>query len=135
MISALTHRLSDLQHVQKPGSTHHEGGENEHEHGVKIITLAGSNTGATMRSEMDEKSSLQGQLDDQEAAATYHIEAMSEGIDRVEEVKVDHIDSKPVMDTDNNEKRNPPTHALTLGLKNSKELFSLEKFSGEDEAN
>ncbi|KAA8526054.1 hypothetical protein F0562_007846 [Nyssa sinensis] len=71
MISALTHRLLDIQHVQKLGSTHHEGGEDEHENGVKIITLAGSNTGATMRSEMDEKSSLQVQLNDQEAAATY----------------------------------------------------------------
>lgn len=56
MISALTNRLSDLQGVQKPGGSSHQ----DDEHGVKIITLAGSNVGATLRSELDEKGGVEG---------------------------------------------------------------------------
>uniref|UniRef100_A0A5B7CC70 Uncharacterized protein n=1 Tax=Davidia involucrata TaxID=16924 RepID=A0A5B7CC70_DAVIN len=53
MISALSHRLGDLQ---KHSSSHHDGdGDTEDDQGgVRIITLAGSNMGATMRSELDE---------------------------------------------------------------------------------
>ncbi|XVF51164.1 hypothetical protein PTKIN_Ptkin04bG0162300 [Pterospermum kingtungense] len=56
MLSAITHRLSG---IHKPGSSHREGGDDadDDEHGVRIITLAGNNAGATMRSEVDEKSS------------------------------------------------------------------------------
>lgn len=69
MISALTRRLADLQGVQKPGgggvSSHHhpehdpELHHHRHHHphdddnGLRIITMAGSNVGATMRSELD----------------------------------------------------------------------------------
>ncbi|KAK6941549.1 hypothetical protein RJ641_026926 [Dillenia turbinata] len=38
--------------LRKPGSSHQE---NEDENGVRIITLAGSNIGASMRGELDEK--------------------------------------------------------------------------------
>ena len=51
MVSAITHRVTDFH---KSGSTHHL--ENDDEHGVRIITLAGNNDGATLRSELEEKS-------------------------------------------------------------------------------
>lgn len=50
MISALTHRLADLQ---RGGGGHEQGDDNDEdddERGVRIITLAGSNVGATLRS-------------------------------------------------------------------------------------
>ncbi|XP_022738652.1 uncharacterized protein LOC111291273 [Durio zibethinus] len=55
MVSALTHRISG---IHKPGSSHHE--DDDDEHGVRIITISGNNAGATMRSELDEKSSPHG---------------------------------------------------------------------------
>lgn len=58
MVSAITHRLSG---IHKPGSSHHVGGsgddDDDDDNGVRIITLAGHNAGATMRSEVDKKSS------------------------------------------------------------------------------
>ncbi|KAK8521058.1 hypothetical protein V6N13_077182 [Hibiscus sabdariffa] len=53
MVSDITRRVCG---IHKPGSS--QGGDDDgDEHGVRIITLAGSNAGATMRSELDEKSS------------------------------------------------------------------------------
>ncbi|XP_015876695.2 uncharacterized protein LOC107413294 [Ziziphus jujuba] len=52
MVSAITHRLTDLQ---KSGSTHQE---IEDEHGVRLITLAGTNSGASLRTELDEKTGI-----------------------------------------------------------------------------
>lgn len=49
MVSSITNRVTDLH---KSGSAH--GHEEEDEHGMRIITLAGNNTGATMRSELDD---------------------------------------------------------------------------------
>ncbi|KAJ1404215.1 hypothetical protein SESBI_26682 [Sesbania bispinosa] len=65
MVSAITHRVTDFH---KPGSTHHL--ENEEEHGLSMITLVGTNNGATLRSELDEKSEnpVHG---DPEALSTY----------------------------------------------------------------
>ncbi|CAL5430108.1 unnamed protein product [Camellia sinensis] len=83
MISALTRRLSGLQNVQKQtGSSHNshdQGDDNDDENGVRIITLAGSNTGAAMRGELDDKSSPHGHgggphprlLSENEALDTY----------------------------------------------------------------
>ncbi|TXG50804.1 hypothetical protein EZV62_023328 [Acer yangbiense] len=51
MVHAITDRISDLQ---KPGSSHNLEDEDD-DHGVRIITLAGTNTGATMRTELDDK--------------------------------------------------------------------------------
>jgi len=51
MVSAITHRVTDLNNS---GSTHHL--EKEDENDTRIITLAGTNDGATLRSELDEKS-------------------------------------------------------------------------------
>ncbi|KAL5764381.1 hypothetical protein ACOSP7_016744 [Xanthoceras sorbifolium] len=62
MVHAITDRITDLQ---KPGSSHHHEDEDD-DHGVRIITLAGTNTGSTMRSELDDKNSPLGggSLDD-----------------------------------------------------------------------
>jgi len=51
MVSAITHRVTDLNNS---GSTHHL--EKENENDTRIVTLAGTNDGATLRSELDEKS-------------------------------------------------------------------------------
>ncbi|XWS50207.1 hypothetical protein CRYUN_Cryun12cG0069100 [Craigia yunnanensis] len=68
MASAITHRISG---IHKPGSSHHEDNDDD-EHGVRIITLAGNNAGATMRSELDEKSSPHGiSLGEPDALSTY----------------------------------------------------------------
>ncbi|MBA0806286.1 hypothetical protein Gohar_005744 [Gossypium harknessii] len=54
MVSAITRRVAG---IHKPGSSHVRDDGDDDMHGVGIITLAGSNAGATMRSEVDEKSS------------------------------------------------------------------------------
>ncbi|XVF12814.1 hypothetical protein REPUB_Repub08aG0152500 [Reevesia pubescens] len=68
MVSAITHRVSG---IHKPGSSHQEDDDDD-EHGVRIITLAGNNAGATMRSELDEKSIPHGiSLGEPDALSTY----------------------------------------------------------------
>jgi hypothetical protein len=53
MVTAMTHRVSDFH---KSGSSNLQDQDDlDDDHGVRIITLAGTNTGATMRSELDEK--------------------------------------------------------------------------------
>lgn len=52
MVNAITSRVGDLH---KPGGSQQLQQTEQDEHGVRIITLAGTNTGATMRSELDEK--------------------------------------------------------------------------------
>lgn len=54
MVSAITHRFSDFP---KSGSSNLQEDDQDDDHGVRIITLAGTNTGATMRSELDDKAS------------------------------------------------------------------------------
>ncbi|XP_022754322.1 uncharacterized protein LOC111302770 [Durio zibethinus] len=67
LVSAITRRIPG---IHKPGSSHHE--DDDDEHGVRIITLAGNNAGATMRSELDEKSSPHGiSLGEPDAVSTY----------------------------------------------------------------
>ncbi|KAI8569947.1 hypothetical protein RHMOL_Rhmol02G0317700 [Rhododendron molle] len=78
MVSALINRLAQLQHnpdhVQKQqpaGSSHlHQqvADENDDENlGVRIVTLAGSNTGAAMRGELDDNNArADGQNDHEE---------------------------------------------------------------------
>lgn len=66
MVSAITHRVTNFH---KSGSNHHL--ENDEEHGVSMITLVGTNNGATMRSELDEKTSNHAQDDELEALSTY----------------------------------------------------------------
>ncbi|KAL2493239.1 hypothetical protein Adt_28867 [Abeliophyllum distichum] len=52
LISSLTTRLS---HIQKSGGESTQHNTHEDDDGVRIITLAGTNQGATMRGDMDEK--------------------------------------------------------------------------------
>ncbi|TKY53482.1 laccase-1 protein [Spatholobus suberectus] len=66
MVSAITHRVTDFH---KPGSTHHM--ENDGEHGLSMVTLVGNNNGATLRSELDEKSGNPYHGDESEALSTY----------------------------------------------------------------
>ncbi|KAE9592435.1 hypothetical protein Lal_00028554 [Lupinus albus] len=72
MVFAITHGVTGFQ---KPGSTTNQHLGNEEEHGLSMITLAGTNNGATMRSEIDEKSGNPSHYDDDddevEALNTY----------------------------------------------------------------
>ncbi|KAH6803272.1 hypothetical protein C2S51_034718 [Perilla frutescens var. frutescens] len=55
MISALTARLGRIQRPNKTGSSSSQNLQDEEEQGARIITLAGSNLGATMRGDVDGK--------------------------------------------------------------------------------
>ncbi|XP_077245929.1 uncharacterized protein LOC143885613 [Tasmannia lanceolata] len=55
MVTKLTQRLTDLQSTTKFGSSHHHNDEDDAQHGTRIITLAGNNSGATMRADLGEK--------------------------------------------------------------------------------
>ncbi|KAL3348026.1 hypothetical protein AABB24_021587 [Solanum stoloniferum] len=76
MISSLTKRLAGLQRVHKATSGGDSGqnlqGDDEDDHGTRIITLAGTNVGASMRGEMDEKAGIEGvSPGEHEALKTY----------------------------------------------------------------
>ncbi|XP_009591223.1 uncharacterized protein [Nicotiana tomentosiformis] len=75
MISTLTKRLTSLQRVHKAASGdsgQNLQGDDEDDHGTRIITLAGTNVGASMRGEMDEKPGLEGvSPGENEALKTY----------------------------------------------------------------
>ncbi|CAL0333434.1 unnamed protein product [Lupinus luteus] len=82
MVFAITHGVTGFQ---KPGSTNQQHLENEEEHGLSMITLAGTNNGATMRSEIDEKygNSSHDDDDEVEALSTYvnsNFQAMNNSI-------------------------------------------------------
>lgn len=64
MVSAIVGRISNLQ---RPGSS--QTSEEDDDRGVRIVTLAGNNVGATLKSEMDEKSS--GPDEELDAMSTY----------------------------------------------------------------
>lgn len=49
MVSAITHRVTDFHN-------HKSADADDDDRGVRIITLAGNNNGATLRSELDQKS-------------------------------------------------------------------------------
>ena len=73
MVSTITHRLTN---IHKLGSV--QAGQedlDEDDNGTRIVTLAGTNTGATLRGELDEKSSGlcgdQPVLGDSDALRTY----------------------------------------------------------------
>ncbi|KAG8374496.1 hypothetical protein BUALT_Bualt10G0000900 [Buddleja alternifolia] len=56
LISTLTNRLASIQSSQKSGGGSSTQSQDEDENGVRVITLAGNNLGATMRGDMmDEK--------------------------------------------------------------------------------
>ncbi|CAN4091683.1 unnamed protein product [Withania somnifera] len=62
MISSLTKRLASLQCLHKAAagdSGQNLQGDDEDDHGTRIITLAGTNVGASMRGEREEKAGLE----------------------------------------------------------------------------
>ncbi|XP_073285669.1 uncharacterized protein [Primulina huaijiensis] len=73
LISALTSRLTSMQRSPKNGTSTDQHNQEANEHGVRMITLAGSNLGATMRGEIDQKPEApQGQeLPESEDFVTY----------------------------------------------------------------
>ncbi|XP_010533526.1 PREDICTED: uncharacterized protein LOC104809289 [Tarenaya hassleriana] len=72
MISALSQMGAD-----KPGSSHLE---DEDEHGVRVITLSGSNIGATMKTELDGDSDRDGNLDFLSTFANSNFQAVNNSI-------------------------------------------------------
>ncbi|KAK1390964.1 putative Auxin-induced protein 5NG4 [Heracleum sosnowskyi] len=64
MISAINRRLQHLHKLQRGGDTSNnddDDDDDDDDQGVRVITLAGSNVGATMRSELDD---LDGDVED-----------------------------------------------------------------------
>ncbi|CAK7357513.1 unnamed protein product [Dovyalis caffra] len=56
MLNTMTNRIADLH---KPSASLHnqESAVDEDDHGIRIVTLAGNNTGATMRTELGDQKS------------------------------------------------------------------------------
>ncbi|KAK4271729.1 hypothetical protein QN277_020376 [Acacia crassicarpa] len=69
MVSAITHRVTDLHKSSGSGSAQHL--EDEEDDGVRIITLTGNNTGATLRSELEEKLGQSHGSEESEELSTY----------------------------------------------------------------
>ncbi|XP_054801157.1 uncharacterized protein LOC129305201 [Prosopis cineraria] len=69
MVSTITHRVTDLH--KSSGSGSGQNLEDDEDGGVRIITLAGNNTGATLRSALDEKSAQSHGSEEPEALSTY----------------------------------------------------------------
>ncbi|KAJ8539810.1 hypothetical protein K7X08_014062 [Anisodus acutangulus] len=58
MISALTKRLGSLKNVRNKAAPGNSSQSDDDDHGTRIITLAGTNVGASMRGEMEENEAL-----------------------------------------------------------------------------
>ncbi|XP_021896629.1 uncharacterized protein LOC110813694 [Carica papaya] len=55
MVSAITSRVANLQNHASAGVSRVEDDDDDDDkHGVRVVTLAGNNTGATMRSDSDD---------------------------------------------------------------------------------
>lgn len=80
MISALTARLGGLQRSHKPGSSSTSQNQEDDEQGVRIITLAGSNLGATMRGDIDNKAAAGPQPEQEDDAASYVVNSNFQAI-------------------------------------------------------
>ena len=75
MVSTITNRLTNI-HKSSSGQCHDQNDEDDDEKGVRIITLAGTNSGAILRGELNDKSAdlNKGEpalLADSEALSTY----------------------------------------------------------------
>ncbi|OIS96473.1 PREDICTED: uncharacterized protein LOC109236127 [Nicotiana attenuata] len=72
MLSSLTKRLGSLQRVHNKASKGDSSQSDDDDHGTRIITLAGTNVGASMRGEMEEKAGFEGDSSEEnEALKTY----------------------------------------------------------------
>ncbi|XP_068650730.1 uncharacterized protein [Aristolochia californica] len=63
MITTLTNRLTQLHSISKFRPTPHGDGNDDDDRGLRIVTLAGTNEGATMRSGFDEKVAMSEEQD------------------------------------------------------------------------
>lgn len=133
MLNTLTHRLAD---IHKPGASHHQHRETDEEDlGVRIITLAGNNTGATMRSELDEKTDkpLGVSFGEPEALGTYvnsNFQAVNNSIMLGSSYTTNdpgvHMD---VIDTFDSPVRKADKHGKK-GKKKDKDTFKSDQQSG-----
>ncbi|XP_047952292.1 uncharacterized protein LOC125197993 [Salvia hispanica] len=82
MISTLTSRLGSIQRSQKSGSSSSHAQADDDEQGMRMITLAGTNLGATMRGDLDDKTAApQGlSLPEQEESASYVVNSNFQAI-------------------------------------------------------
>ncbi|KAJ8764827.1 hypothetical protein K2173_010292 [Erythroxylum novogranatense] len=71
MVNSITQHIDGINRPGDSGKSPHLHEMGEDENGVRILTLAGTNTGATMRTELDEKQSKRSgiSLDDSEPDA------------------------------------------------------------------
>ncbi|KAG1354735.1 101 kDa malaria antigen [Cocos nucifera] len=115
MISKLTHQLTALG-----GSTAWPGQENEEgDHGVRIITLAGDNKGATMKANLEEMMDTHGALHDDERAMSAYTNSNYQAVNNsillggscnaedpgVHIVISDHVDDHGDSDQESHEKK------------------------------
>ena len=125
MVSAITRRISGI-HI--PGSSHHE---DDDEHGVRIITLSGNNAGATMRSELDEKSSPHGiSLGEPDALSTY-VNSSFQAVNNSIMLSCSYNTNDPgvhldVSDVFEHEGKMPADKPRRRGKKNEKDSFKSE---------
>ncbi|KAG6794133.1 hypothetical protein NC652_004505 [Populus alba x Populus x berolinensis] len=75
MVNTMTRRIVDQFHKPSASLHNQESAADEDGHGVRIVTLAGTNTGASMRSELDDQKSNKlpdgVSFGDPEASGTY----------------------------------------------------------------
>ncbi|CAN4104716.1 unnamed protein product [Withania somnifera] len=72
MISDLTKHLGGLKNVRNKAAPGDSSQSDDDDHGTRIITLAGTNVGASMRGEMEEKVGIEGNpTEGNEALKTY----------------------------------------------------------------
>ncbi|KAH0733797.1 hypothetical protein KY285_009504 [Solanum tuberosum] len=72
MISDLTKRLGSLKNVRNKAALGDSSQSDDDDHGARIITLAGTNVGASLRGEMEEKVGIEGDSSEEnEVLKTY----------------------------------------------------------------
>lgn len=72
MISDLAKRLGSLKNVHNKAALGDSSQSDDDDHGTRIITLAGTNVGASIRGEMEEKVGIEGDTkEENEAMKTY----------------------------------------------------------------
>ncbi|XP_055827226.1 uncharacterized protein LOC129895526 [Solanum dulcamara] len=75
MISDLTKRLGSLKNDRNKAALGYSSQSDDDDHGTKIITLAGTNVGASMRGDMEEKLGIEGDsTEENEVLKTDNIE-------------------------------------------------------------
>lgn len=129
MVSAITTRVGDLH---KPHHHHHHSQQaDEDEHGIRIITLAGTNTGATMRGDLDDSATVP-QVGDPEPLGTYvnsNFQSVNNSIMLGSSYNTNdpgvHLDISDIFQPHHPHK--PDKHAKRLGKKKDKEAFKSDQ--------